>query len=110
VGGTTISVPQSCQQPVTLQVSGTYSQQFTDGRFGINPKTGKYLANPLPKKELAIMPIQNRQMYGILLIDGDPIDSKKSYKANKLNVNLNVSQALYGYRDLEGVLRIDFYN
>jgi hypothetical protein len=110
VGGTTISVPQSCQQPVTLQVSGTYSQKFSDGRFGINPKTGKHLANPMLKKELSIMPIQNRRMYGILLIDGDPIDSKKSYKANKLNVNLNVSQALYGYRDLEGVLRIDFYN
>ncbi len=110
VGGTTISVPQNCQQPVTLQVSGTYSQEFSEGRFDINPKTGRRLAKPMLKKELAIMPIQNRRLYGVLLINDNPIDSKKVFDTNTLHINVNVSQALYGYRVLEGILRIDFYN
>jgi hypothetical protein len=110
VGGTTISVPQSCQQPVTLQVEGSYSQKFNDGSSTIDPKIGTDVVVPRDSNELTLMPIKNRKKYGMLLVNGRPIDSKRSYNISKLNIDLNVAQIPSSYVDLEGILRIDFYN
>ncbi len=109
VGGMRISVPSHCNTPYTVKVSGSYSQLFADGRKVIKARYGRRI-DPMLPNEWAIMPIQDLSMYGICLIDGVPNNEKLEHFNRYIHVNVNVSQAYYGYKDLEGTIFLSFYN
>ncbi len=109
VGGTKISAPSNCKIPYTIEVSGTYFQIFSDGPTEIKARHGKKIKPMLPN-EWAIMPIQNLSMYGVCLIDGVPNNKNLRYFRRHIHVNVNVSQAYYGYKDLKGTIFLNFYD
>lgn len=108
VGGVLLEPPAGCKTPFTVEITGSYSQSFSDGRYQIDAKTGLPVQS-IPQYELAIMPVKDRSLFGIALINNVPVDSKIRYYG-AVNLNINTPLKKNGYSAITGSLRVDFYN
>lgn len=108
VGGVLVQPPAGCKTPFTVEVTGSYSQSFSDGRYQIDGKTGLPVQS-IPQYELAIMPVKDRSLFGIALINNAPVDNRIRYYG-AVNLNINTPLKKNGYSDIIGSLRVDFYN